>query len=88
MVKLMNAKEFAEESGFPVSLVRRYCRCGLIPCWKIGRTYRVLYQEAFEAMMKTREIGKPEPVGVRCRFTGRIPRVSSGKTLAERLKEL
>ncbi len=87
-MKLLNAKEFAEKSGFPLSMVRRYCRCGLIPCWKIGRTYRVIYEEAFEAMMKARERCTAESSGVRHGVVSSISRVPSGKTLAERLKEL
>ena len=32
----MTAKEYAETRGLPVSTIRRYCRAGEIPCFRIG----------------------------------------------------
>lgn len=34
--KWMTAKEYAETHGLPVSTIRRYCRAGEIPCFRIG----------------------------------------------------
>lgn len=34
--KIMSTAEFAEASGFPVRLIRDYCRNGLLTCWKHG----------------------------------------------------
>lgn len=35
----MTAKEYAETRGLPVSTIRRYCRAGEIPCFRIGLRY-------------------------------------------------
>lgn len=37
--KWMTAKEYAENHGLPVSTIRRYCRAGEIPCFRIGLRY-------------------------------------------------
>lgn len=37
--KWMTAKEYAETHGLPVSTIRRYCRAGEIPCFRIGLRY-------------------------------------------------
>ena len=33
---IMSTAEFAEASGFPLRLIRDYCRDGLITCWRHG----------------------------------------------------
>lgn len=35
----ISAKEYAETHDLPVSTIRRYCRAGEIPCFRIGRRY-------------------------------------------------
>lgn len=35
----ISAKEYAETHDLPVRTVRRYCRAGEIPCFRIGRRY-------------------------------------------------
>ena len=37
--KWMTAKEYAETRGLPVSTIRRYCRAGEIPCFRIGKRF-------------------------------------------------
>ena len=37
--KWVTAKEYAETHGLPVSTIRRYCRAGEIPCFRIGLRY-------------------------------------------------
>ena len=37
--KWTTAKEYAETHGLPVSTIRRYCRAGEIPCFRIGLRY-------------------------------------------------
>lgn len=37
--KWMTAKEYAEVHGLPVSTIRRYCRAGEIPCFRIGQRF-------------------------------------------------
>lgn len=54
-MKLLNAKQFAAESGFPLAMVRRFCRIGLIPHWKSGRTYLMDFDAALEAMKNCQE---------------------------------
>ena len=34
--RIMSTLQFAEASGFPIRLVRDYCRDGLITCWQHG----------------------------------------------------
>lgn len=34
--RIMSTAEFAQTSGFPVRLIRDYCRDGLITCWRHG----------------------------------------------------
>ena len=36
---IVNAKQYAQSSGWPVSLIRRLCREGKIPCLVNGRVY-------------------------------------------------
>ena len=37
--KWMTAKEYAETHDLPVSTIRRYCRAGEIPCFRIGQRF-------------------------------------------------
>ena len=37
--KWMTAKEYAETHGLPVSTIRRYCRAGEIPRFRIGQRF-------------------------------------------------
>lgn len=60
MVKLVNAKEFAEMCGFPLFTIRRYCREGKIPCWNFKRRYLMDPDAAFAAMKELQY--KPEKV--------------------------
>lgn len=50
MEKVVNAKEFAVMTGFPVASIRAYCRSGKLPCWRIGRLYLMLPSQAFDAL--------------------------------------
>lgn len=36
---IISAKEFAARTGFPVKLVRRLCRTGILEHWLSGRVY-------------------------------------------------
>ena len=35
----ISAKEYAETHDLPVSTIRRYCRAGKIPCFRIGQRF-------------------------------------------------
>lgn len=35
----ISAKEYAETHDLPVSTIRRYCRTGEIPCFRIGQRF-------------------------------------------------
>lgn len=35
----ISAKEYAETHDLPVSTIRRYCRAGEIPCFRIGKRF-------------------------------------------------
>ena len=35
----ISAKEYAETHDLPVSTIRRYCRAGGIPCFRIGQRF-------------------------------------------------
>ena len=35
----MTAKEYADTHDLPVSTIRRYCRAGEIPCFRIGQRF-------------------------------------------------
>lgn len=37
--KWISAKEYAETHDLPVSTIRRYCRAGEIPCFRIGQRF-------------------------------------------------
>ena len=47
---------FSAESGFPLGFVRRYCREGKIPHWKLGKVYMMDYDTVFKALV---ECSKP-----------------------------
>ena len=54
---IINAKQFAEKTGFPLKMIRRLCRTGIIRHWRCGRVY--LFDE--DKAMKTMEMLKEEP---------------------------
>ena len=49
----MTTKEFAEETHFPIRLIRKYCRDGIIGYWENGkRQFLIDYDEAVEQIKK------------------------------------
>ena len=49
---ILNAKEFCKKTGFPLTMIRRLCRTGVIRHWQCGRMY--LFDE--DKAMKTLEM--------------------------------
>lgn len=56
---IVNAKQFSEKTGFPLKMIRRLCRMGLLEHWRAGRVY--LFDE--EKAMCKMEMLKEQPPG-------------------------
>ena len=57
---IINAKQFALKTGYPLSMVRAFCREGLLSHWQRGRVYLLNEDEALSEMqhLKTTNIQK------------------------------
>lgn len=53
---MITAKQFSMSTALPISVIRRYCRTGVIPSIRVGRVYYFDEGEAKEAIdrMKNR----------------------------------
>ena len=49
---IINAKRFAEKTGYPLAMVRAFCREGKISHWQRGRVYLIEEKEALAEMQK------------------------------------
>lgn len=56
---IVNAKQFSEKTGFPLKMIRRLCRMGVLEHWRVGRVY--LFDE--EKAMRKMEMLKEQPPG-------------------------
>ena len=54
---IINAKEFADKTGYPLAMIRAYCRGNLLPHWQCGRVYLLDEDEAL-AVMQTLKVTK------------------------------
>jgi hypothetical protein len=84
---IISAKEFALHTGFPVKLVRRLCRTGILEHWLSGRVYLLDEEKALARMqmLKAQPIYQPKRTA-RCRNVNRLPEQYASRT--ERLKAL
>ena len=57
---IINAKAFAKKTGYPLAMVRAFCREGKISHWQRGRVYLIEENEALAEMqmLKTSTIHK------------------------------
>lgn len=71
---VISAKEFAQETGFPVKLIRRLCRTGVLEHWMSGKVYLLDRDKAMAKMelLKARPIYEPKKPE-RCRKTKKLP---------------
>ena len=85
---IISAKEFARRTGFPVKLVRRLCRTGILEHWLSGRVYLLDKEKALAQMqmLKAQPIYQPQPQRARCRNVNKLPGKYASRT--ERLKDL
>lgn len=49
---IINAKVFAEKTGYPLAMIRAFCREGKISHWQRGRVYLMDENEALTEMQK------------------------------------
>ena len=86
---VLSAKQFSEETGFPLKLIRRLCRTGLLPHWRSGKVYLLDRDQALARMQLLKEQTRPPtpapPVRIRGRSAAKAPEGSTG---TERLKAL
>lgn len=93
---IVNAKQFAEATGFPLATIRRWCNEGHIRHWRLGRKLLFDFDKAMKAVEQLQE---QPPVYVFPTATpgrkSRSPTAYAGATLppadgrgAERLREL
>ena len=86
---VISAKQFSAETGFPVKLIRRLCRTGLLPHWKSGKVYLIDKDQALSRMQMLKEQIRPPVPAVPVRIRGRsAAKVPEGSTGTERLKAL
>ena len=52
---LMCAKQFCAETGFPLIMIRRLCRTGILPYWRSGRVYLLDKERTLEKLELLRE---------------------------------
>lgn len=93
---LMNAKQFCTETGFPVAMIRRLCRLGILPYWKCGRVYLLDFDRTIQKLelLKEQNYAAPymQPLPVprqrKQNGSGIVTDVLPGETGTERLKNL
>ena len=52
---IVNIKEFCKRTGFPVAMLRAYCREGRLSHWRRGRVYLVDIDEAVGELKNLKE---------------------------------
>lgn len=52
---IVNAKEFCTRTKFPLETVRRYCRTGVLPHWKVGRVYLLDFDKTIKKLALLKE---------------------------------
>lgn len=55
---IINAKQFADKTGFPVEMIRSFCRNGNLHHWQRGKVYLLDEEEAWLEMqqLKSRKV--------------------------------
>ena len=49
--KIVSTQEFAEKTGFPLRLIRDYCRAGYLTCWRHGdKKFLIDYDRAVDEL--------------------------------------
>lgn len=54
---IINAKQFSQKTGYPLAMIRGYCRENRLPHWMCGRVYLLDEDEAL-AVMQTLKVTK------------------------------
>lgn len=88
---VLSAKQFSAETGFPLKLIRRLCRTGLLPHWRSGKVYLLDKDQALSRMQMLKEqvLTRPPAPAPPVRIRGRsAAKASEGSTGTERLKAL
>ena len=86
---VVSAKEFALETGFPVKLIRRLCRTGILEHWLSGKVYLLDRDKALAKMqmLKAQPIYEPQAQQrTSCRNVNKLPQQYTSRTA--RLKAL
>ena len=52
---ILNAKQFSATTGFPLEMIRRYCRTGILSHWKVGRVYLLDYDRTIKKLALLKE---------------------------------
>lgn len=66
-MSVINVKEFCKRTGFPLAMLRAYCREGMISHWQRGRVYLLDEDEAIGELksLKVTKVFKRRPVNNR-----------------------
>lgn len=56
---ILNAKQFSATTGFPLEMIRRYCRTGILSHWKVGRVYLLDYDRTIKKLALLKENSAP-----------------------------
>jgi len=86
----VSAKEFSQRTGFPLRLIRRMCRTGLLPHWQVGRVYLLDEVKALQTMemYKAVPVYEPKPERIRQKRGGTASLPGNYSSRTEWLKEM
>ncbi len=85
---IVNAKQFSERTGFPLAMIRRLCRTGVIRHWRCGRVFLFDEDKAMKTMEMLQEQPHPYFQSALYERFGRSKILSKGGEIMSRTEEL
>ncbi len=61
---ILSAKEFSQETGYPLKTLRRLCRQGILKHWRSGRVYLLEKEQTISALRQMQENFKIYPMNL------------------------
>ena len=87
---IISAKQFCIETGFPVKLIRRLCRTGILPHWQSGKVYLLDKEKTLTKMemLKAMPVYQPAPTAPYKEKYQRIGKRQHVGSMTQELKEM
>ena len=87
---IISAKQFCIETGFPVKLIRRLCRTGILPHWQSGKVYLLDKEKTLAKMemLKAMPVYQPAPTAPYKEKYQRIGKRQHVGSMTQELKEM